>query len=68
MDTLTAPIATILGAVVGLAGGVIGGLLTVWHQRRLERDKAMNARADALAKELAGAVQQLRRFPEKLLL
>ena len=59
MDTLTAPIATLLGAGVGLAGGVIGGALTVWHQRRLERDKAVNARADAVAKELAGGVQQL---------
>lgn len=57
-STLTAPVATVLGAVVGLTGGVIGGLLTVWHQWRLERDKAMNARADALAKEFAGAVQQ----------
>jgi hypothetical protein len=48
-----------LGALVGLTGVVIGGLLTVLHQRRLEKDKALNARADALAKELAGAVQQL---------
>jgi hypothetical protein len=33
--------------------------MTVWHQRRLERDKALNARADAVVKELAAAVQQL---------
>jgi hypothetical protein len=58
-STLTAPVATVLGAVVGLTGGVIGGLLTVWHPWRLERDKAMNARVDALAKRFAGAVQQL---------
>lgn len=56
---LTAPIATLIGAIVALSGGIAIGLLTVWHQRSLERDKAGNARADALARELAGAVQQL---------
>jgi hypothetical protein len=39
-------------------GGAIGGLLTVWHQRGLERDE-QSKRADALAKELSTAVQQL---------
>jgi hypothetical protein len=58
-STLSAPVATVIDAVVGLSGGLIRGLLTVWHQRGLERDRAINARADALAKELSTAVQQL---------
>ena len=53
------PMGTVIAGLTALVGVVIGGLLTVWHQRQLEKDKAENARADALAKELAAAVQQL---------
>jgi hypothetical protein len=56
---LSAPLATVLGASIGLVGVLIGGLLTVWHQRRLERDKASYVRSDTRAKETSAAAQQL---------
>ena len=59
LSGLTAPLATALGALLSLTGVLVGGGLTVWHQRRLEREKIENARADAIAKELSSAVQQL---------
>ncbi len=58
-NTLTAPYATIIGAIVGATAGVVGALLTAWSQRLLERSRSKTAREDAVAKELSTAVQQL---------
>ena len=58
-NTLAAPYATIIGAVVGATAGIVGALLTAWSQRLLERSRSKTAREDAVAKELSAAVQQL---------
>ena len=56
---IDAPTATILGALVGAASGITGGLITVWLQLRLERAKWPKAREDALVQDLREAIQQL---------
>src|SRR4051794_2714118 len=57
--SLTPPMATVLGALVGAGAGIAGALLTTWLQLRLERRRSHQTREDAIAKELSGAVQQL---------
>jgi len=56
---IDAPTATLLGALVGAASGITGGLITVWLQLRLERAKWPKAREDALVQDLREAIQQL---------
>jgi hypothetical protein len=58
-STLSAPIATVLGALVGATAGISGALLTTWLQLRLDRRRAAQTRDDSVAKAFAEAAQQL---------
>ena len=58
-SSLTAPIATVLGALVGASAGISGALLTTWLQLRLEQRRSRQSREDAIARELSGSIQQL---------
>jgi hypothetical protein len=52
-------VATIIGAAIGAAAGISGGLLVGWRQGRIEHDKWLRSREDAIAADLRATLHQL---------
>ena len=52
-------IGTVLGAAIGAIAGISGGMLALWHNSRLEREKWLRARQDSVDNELRSSVRQL---------